>query len=413
MDELLTADEMAELLPDSLGLQDDARSRLLCTLGILMEFTDSDHGLTASAIRDVLEARSVSGKRPSEPSVLADIKALSESGFPSIKIERPSRGKAGGFKCQKAFLTDSQVRLLVNIVRTCKFITLEECRQLCNALEDLVSVYQQDKIVGEVYVDERPRPSEPDVYLAADVACQAINLNKKMGFGYCYNGLDGKEHLLAAPDGGNEFHETPISLIFSNGNYYLETWPEVPNESLPRKHYSRRLDRIRSPRLLDEDAESNSEIEALKRSVPRRITQTFDMFGDGIERYLFLKVSSLAANNVLARFGHACKFENLSKDANGNEYGFLLVAVQLSPTFYRWLCGFGNMVIIVRPVNELWARGGSWAKHAASKRPFEKLLEDYDAAVNGYITHLNSALSPYNELQSAKCASSNAYSVPN
>ena len=185
-------------------------------------------------------------------------------------------------------------------------------------------------------MDERPRPSEPDVYLAADVACQAINLNKKMGFGYCYNGLDGNEHLLAAPDGGNEFHETPISLIFSNGNYYLETWPEVPNESLPRKHYSRRLDRIRSPRLLDEDAESNSEIEALKRSVPRRISQTFDMFGDGIERYLFLKVSSLAASNVLARFGHACKFENLSKDADGNEYGFLLVAVQLSPTFYRW-----------------------------------------------------------------------------
>ena len=397
MDERLTMDEIAELLPSSLGVHDDARSRLLCVLAILAGFTDADHGLTASEIRDILEAKSGSGKRPSEPSVLADIKALSESGLPSIDINRPTRGKSDGFKCTRTFLTGAQVRLLINIVRTCKFISLDDCRQLCESLESLVSVYQQDRIVGEVYVDERPRPAEPDVYQAADVAAQAIELGKKIAFSYCYYGLDGKEHMLAAPDGGSEFRETPIALIFSNGNYYLETWPEAPNEELSRKHYSRRLDRIRKPRLLEDPAESNSEISRLKRSVPRRITQTFDMYGDGIERHLFLKVNALASNNVLARFGHACKFENIAKDDAGNEYGYLLVTVQLSPTFYRWLCGFGSMIQIARPMNELWARGGSWAKHPASKRTFESLLEDYEAAKEGYVCHLKEALSPYED----------------
>lgn len=397
MDSTMTIDEMAEMLPGSLGLQDDARSRLLCTLGILMQYTDSDHGLTATEIRDVLESRCESGKRPSEPSILADIKALSECGLPAIDIERPARGKSDGFKCAKAFLASAQVRLLVNIVRTCKFITLDECRQLCEALESLVSVYQQDRIVGEVFVDERPRPSEPNVFHAADVAAQSIELGKKMGFGYCYYGLDGKEHLLPAPGGGSEFQETPIALIFSNGNYYLETWPESPNEDLPRKHFSRRLDRVRNPRVLDADAECNKDIDALKRSVPRRIGQTFDMYGDGTERHLFLKVNALASNNVLARFGHACKFENIATDDAGNEYGYLLVTVQLSPTFYRWLCGFGSMILIARPVNELWARGGSWAKHPASKRSFESLLEDYEVAKDGYVRHLKEALSPYED----------------
>ena len=373
MENVMTTEEMAEMLPGSLGLQDDARSRLLCTLGILMQYTDSDHGLTAAEIRDVLESRCESGKRPSEPSILADIEALSENGLPAIDIERPTRGKSDGFKCTKAFLTSAQARLLINIVRTCKFITLDECRQLCEALESLVSVYQQDKIVGEVFVDERPRPSEPDVYHAADAAAQSIELGKKMGFEYCYYGLDGKEHLLPAPDGGSEFQETPIALIFSNGNYYLETWPESPNEDLPRKHFSRRLDRIRNPRVLDADAERNKEIDVLKRSVPRRIGQTFDMYGDGTERHLFLKVNALASNNVLARFGHACKFENITTDDADDEFGYLLVTVQLSPTFYRWLCGFGSMIQIVRPVNELWARGGSWAKHPASKCSFNSL----------------------------------------
>ena len=395
MNDLMTTNEMAELLPGSLGLQDDARSRLLCILAILMEFTDSDCGLTATEIRDILAARCESGKRPSEPSVLADIKALAENGLPVIEVERPARGKTDGFKCTKAFLTDAQVRLLINIVRTCKFITLDECRQLCDALEGLVSVYQQDRIVGEVYVDERPRPTEPDVFEAADVAAQSIELGKKMEFGYCYYGLDGKEHLLDAPGGGREFRETPIALIFSNGNYYLETWPETPNEHLPRKHFSRRLDRIRNPRILDAPAESNKDIDALKRSVPRRIGQTFDMFGDGVERHLFLKVNALASNNVLARFGHGCKFENVAKNGDGTEYGYLLVSVQLSPTFYRWLCGFGSQIQIVRPLNALWASGGSWAKHPASKRPFENLVEDYEAAKQGYVSHLKEALSLY------------------
>ena len=44
MDEPMTTEEMAGLLPGSLGLQDDARSRLLGVLGILMEFTDANHG---------------------------------------------------------------------------------------------------------------------------------------------------------------------------------------------------------------------------------------------------------------------------------------------------------------------------------------------------------------------------------
>ena len=43
MDEVLTTEEIAEMLPGSLGLQDDARSRLLCILGILMGFTDAVH----------------------------------------------------------------------------------------------------------------------------------------------------------------------------------------------------------------------------------------------------------------------------------------------------------------------------------------------------------------------------------
>lgn len=395
MKDKLTVDEMASLLPGSLATQDDARSRLLGVLGILIGFTDSDDGLTASEIRDVLERRSETGHRPSEPSILSDIAALSESGFPFLEIQRPGRGESGGFKCTKAFLTNAQVQLLINIVRTCRFISLDECNRLCESLESLVSVYQQDRMVGDVYVDERPRPSEPDVYQAAEIASQAIEQGKKISFAYSYYALDGKERLVATPEGRTEFHETPISLIYSNGNYYLETWPETVDAESSRKHFSRRLDRIRNPRLLEEAADANAEIDDLKRTVPRRISETFDMFGDGIERHLFLKVNALASDYAFARFGHGCRFENISTAPDGTKYGYLLVSVQLSPTFYRWLCGLGTWVEIVRPKDELWVRGGSWAKHPAAKKSYRSLLKDYEAAVEGYVAHLKKALSPY------------------
>ena len=145
--------------------------------------------------------------------------------------------------------------MLINIVRTCKFITDEECENLCEALESMVSIYEQDKIVEEVYIDERSRPQGQDVYKAAEVASEAMKLGKKISFEYCYYGLDGKEHLVKKTDGSAVFTETPISLVFSYGNYYLETWPEEQADEEHRLHFDRRLDRMRNPRVSEEMAD--------------------------------------------------------------------------------------------------------------------------------------------------------------
>ncbi len=393
----LTPEDIADLLPPNLNA-DDSRSRLLCVLETLLEFTDKNHGLTAKELQEVLRLRSRDQKAPSETSVLADIKAIIEHGSPAIKIFRPSRGQAGGFKCEKAYLTESQIMLLTSIVRTCKFISIEDCRDLCEGLAGLLSPYAQDRVVGDVFVDERPRPSAPDVYTAADRASEAIRGEKKISFEYIYYGLDGDAHRMTTPGGVSVFVETPLSLIFSNGNYYLETWADVDDkEGASGLLRTRRLDRMKNVVVTEEDAAESPMIENLKATVRDRTIETFDMLGDGVSRCLFLRVNSRASNYVFTRFGHKSVFENIIRDENGEEFGFIKVSVQLSPTFYRWLLGMAKDIKITKPKSELWFKGGSWSLTSRNEKTYEEALEDYDVAVQGYLAFLKEAASIYEE----------------
>lgn len=391
-------EELADCIPGDAGRLDGARSRLLGVQEIMRTLTDSDHGLTVAEIRGILRFRNwQSCKLPSEPAILEDLHVLSESDLSSLVIETPSRGTNAGFRCLRTALSSAQVRLLINMVRTCKFITLEECRELCEALENMISIYQQDTIVEDVVIDERIRPSQPDAFTAADIAAQAIRTKRKIAFQYCYRGLDGREHLIEGTNGTTTFIETPIALVFSFGNYYLETWPADVDLGSVRKHRSRRLDRMRSPELIDEPAEDNDEIRRLKESVADRTAQTFDMLGDGISRTIFLRVNASASNVVYDRFGHDLIFEHVMEYENELSIGYACVNVQLSPTFYRWLFGMGDSIEIVKPINELWALDGSWGALTYMKS-IDALVEDYEAALKGYAKQFIVASRPYHDL---------------
>ena len=89
--------DMADDLPGIVGVDGDARSRLLCVMEILNTHTDEKRGLTAKEIAQVLMNRSDSGNLPSEPTVLADIHAIARNKPNGMEISIPEQGKSGGF----------------------------------------------------------------------------------------------------------------------------------------------------------------------------------------------------------------------------------------------------------------------------------------------------------------------------
>ena len=374
--------DMEELLPSRIGESGSMKSQMLLIVELLRTFTDEDHGLSSKEIRDVIELRT--GKRPSEQKVLSDIHELADNAPFGMCIEIPSRGESKGFRCTKTFISSAQARLLINMVRTCKFITPEQRHDLCKSLHDMVSYWQQDEIVESVDVDERELPTNQDVFGAADVAYEAIKKGKKVAFRYAMRNAWGKEYYQKTPDGEEEFEETPIALVFSFGNYYLETWSEEAN-----KRFSRRLDRIRQPRVSDTVAVQSFDIWRLRRTTQERMSQQFDMWGDDITRELFLFVRDGGINYAYDRFGPNIKFRQIGQDGQS---GYLCVRVQLGPTFYRWLFGMQGAITLAKPQSELWV--GLFRNDLPNGlKPLKELIEDYEVAKEGLNKMLNMAFS--------------------
>ena len=389
MDDTISLDEQASWLLSELPKASDVRARLLCELEILRKLTDENHGLTAKEIAEILSYRSEDGKKPSEPTILDDLHALENCPVGALSASNPGIGKNDGFKNSSSFLTPAQVRLLMNMAGASRFIGRNDSRELISGLNDMLSYYEEDDIYDQVHVDRRVPQQSLDVFGACDVIAHAIKTGRKIEFEYINRDFKGQEHSVLPHV--KTFVETPINLVYSFGHYYVETWYDGHSRPLVR-----RLDRIRNPKVSAEKAAENEQIEECRATIDERLPQSFDMF-PGKPAELFLKVNKVRINEMYNRFGSDCVFENCTKSHETGEVeeGYLRVTVQLSPTFYRWLFGFGDMVKIVKPYSSLWAVAGSWANLPTANRPFEDLVSDYETAVEGYKRQLAKIIAAY------------------
>ena len=372
-----TAEDMESFLPPEMGSSGSNKSIILLIAELLRTFTDEEHGLSVDEIRDVIELRT--GKRPSENKVLDDIHELAENKPFGTSIEIPARGETKGFRCTKTFIASDQARLLINMVQTCKFITPDQRHDLCEALHGMVSYWQQDEIVESVCADERELPTHQDVFSAADIAYRAIREGKKLSFSYAQRDLYGNEFLIPNGERGYVFEETPIALVFSFGNYYVETWEEERG-----KRFARRLDKIRDAKVSNADALIDENVQRLRDTVQERLSQTFDMWGDDRPRTLFLRVKGRGIGYTYDRFGPSIKFRNVDQL---EESGYLCVSIQLGPTFYRWLFGMRGLVTIEKPVSTMWVSQFVEDNQDVTK-PFDELVADFERALYGFWEHL-------------------------
>lgn len=369
-----SAEEIACDLPTGAGAGRGTKAQLLLVAEILRLFTDEDHGLTADEIREVVGIRT--GRTPTAAKVRDDIHALADSSLFGMDVFIPKRGEAGGFRCRKTFLSSEDARLAINMVRTCKFVTRQQRDRICEELFGMVSYYQQDSISRSVVVDERDLPSSPDVFAAAEAFSAAIESGRMLEFQYAARGLDGNEHLSENPQGdGNVFAETPISLIYSFGSYYAETWLGSAEHG---KRMLRRLDRIKNASVSMSPAVESEVIDELRQTVQARIGQTFDMFDGGETRDLFLRVSAWAARYVYDRFGHKTRFEYISENES---YGYVHIRVKPAATFYRWLFGMGDQIVLVRPEGTLWEEAFWDGADRGRHKTHEELVADYEYAI--------------------------------
>lgn len=384
-----TIQEMAEDLPDGAAECSGMKAQMLLVAEIMRLFTDETHGLTADEMRRVIGEKT--GRTPTAAKVRDDIHTLASAKAFGMDVSIPSRGENAGFRCRKTFLSSEQARLAINMVRTCKFVTQKQRDDICEALFEMVSYYQQDDIARSVVVDERELPQSPevDVFSAAEAFSSALEMGKMISFKYAARGLDGKEKLARNPlDGSCVLEETPVALVFSFGNYYAETWFGDANDG---RRMTRRLDRMRETMITDTPSVSSPVIERLRSTVQQRIGQTFDMFGEGKTRDLFLKVNAWSARYIYDRFGHGVKFEHV---ANDGSCGYIHIQVKPAQTFYRWLFGMGNQITLAKPKGTIW-EDAFWGDSPETRKTHDALVHDYEYALKGMKKQLLESAAAY------------------
>ena len=294
MSRTIPDDEIESRLAPGVGKDPSSRARLLAVLEILRVFSDEQDGLTAGEIARIIGRRS--GKAPSENTVLEDLKALAENPPFGIEIKAASKGDKKGFRCVQRLVTPDEAAVLVNLVKTCKYLSPAQRNSLSGKLIEAMPPEKQDDVVETVYVDERQTSSFTDVFQTANTASRAIREGHMVSFRTCSHLMNGTVSK------GGVLTEAPVALIYSFGHYYLKTWaPSVGDES--ERVNLRRLDRMVDVSLGGK-VKDKGRISQLSREVVRETSEKFDMYGDGTCRTLFLRVEGSHAKYVYDAFGH-------------------------------------------------------------------------------------------------------------
>lgn len=382
------AKEYADFLSDDLSCE-DGRQRILCVIEILRTLTDSEHALSNAEIRSVLQARFGEQYAPAENTIAGDLHAIASSGCFDLEVHTTPAGTW----CESKSLEPKKVRLLLNAVQASRFLTTEQSADLQESLFGLVSRHQEEALEGQVLVDQRTRKSYQAVFDTCDIIERAIRAGRKIEFEYAYNDYDGKPIALEADAGGTLRVETPIALIFSENNYYLESYSAVPWRHGSKVMRSR-VDRMYKVSVSSRRADNNDEVREAKRTAERRLQESFDMV-DGTSRTVFLRVRADCTNVMFDRFGFGLKFAQFS-GKRGDVCATAVTCVRLNEafTFYRWLSSAGDGIVMVCPASEVDMRTGPWSEMLCDI-DYETVAEDYRRLKAGYLDYLAKARSAY------------------
>ena len=152
----VTAEEVDRLLPAHVGKKPSnenkpisTRERLLSVSEVLRVFSDKEEGLTAKEIARIIGLRS--GCTPSENSVLRDLRALFENPPLGIEIKPAFKGDKRGFRCVQGFVSPDEAAVLVNLVKTCKYLSPDQRKALSEKLIEAMPEWKRDDVVGTVF----------------------------------------------------------------------------------------------------------------------------------------------------------------------------------------------------------------------------------------------------------------------
>lgn len=291
---------------------------------ILREYTDEHHSLSIAELTEKLAAYGINVERKT---LYADLECLQLANL-DIHV---TKGRGNRYALVSREFELPELKLLVDAVQSCKFISKRKSETLIKKLEGLTSVHEAKRLSRQVFIYRRVKTENERVYYTIDTLNDAIADGKKVRFRYFEYAPNKRPRLKS---NGNFYVVSPHALCWDDENYYLIcTYPARQGLT----HF--RVDKIQDIALLEESADKPPE----DFDLAQYSRQIFHMFG-GPECRAALRFDNSLIGVAIDRFG-----QDIPVRPDGEDRFITYVNVTKSPTFYGWMFQLGDKAEILSP----------------------------------------------------------------
>lgn len=305
---------------------ENQKQKLLYIAQYLMEQTDERHAVSTPQLIEYLASQGIKAERKS---IYNDIDTLNDFGMDIIRSDE----HRGGYMLASRPFELAEVKLLVDLVQSSKFITEKKSRELIGKLETLTSKHDAKAMHRQVEIMGRSKTMNENIYYNVDIVHSAIHQNVKIRFHYFDWDVNKKMHLR---HDGAWYEVSPWRLTWDDENYYLIAFDESANKI---KYY--RVDKIVDISLTETERVGKEAFENIDMASFSK--KTFGMFA-GNEKTVRLRCDNSLTGVIVDAFG-----ADVSLRPDGNNHFIARMDVVVSSQFFGWLAGLGARVEIISP----------------------------------------------------------------
>lgn len=300
--------------------------KLLYVLQMLEEETDENSGLTMNDILERLEEKGISAERKS---IYRDMEVLRDFGLQIYTLpHRPVE-----YTLSRQGFTLPELNLLLDSVQSNRFLDERTSEELEEKIRNMASVKDRARLNDRIHAIGRIKSTNESVFHNIEVIHEAMKLKRKVQFSYFKRDNELKPSQMYD---GKIYVQTPVSIVFVNGFYYLVTWNDFFENF---NQY--RLDRMRLVMVSEEPATRNEQI--ANYEFQDSSWYSFGMFrGEPVRAKLLVKEGLM--DTVYDRFGDSMIVKPLKEGS-----AEVTVSVHMSQMFFGWIAGLNGGVTILGP----------------------------------------------------------------
>lgn len=305
---------------------ENQKQKLLYIAQYLMENTDETHAVSTPQLIEYLNSQGIKAERKS---IYNDIDTLNEFGMDIIRSDE----HRGGYMLASRPFELAEVKLLVDLVQSSKFITEKKSRELIGKLETLVSKHNAKAMRRQVEILGRSKAHNENIYYNVDMVHSAISQNVKIRFHYF--DWDVNKNMKLRHDGA-WYEVSPWKLTWDDENYYLMAFDDKTKEI---RFY--RVDKIVDISLTEISREGKDNFNNIDMAAFSK--KTFGMFA-GEEKIVRLCCENSLTGVIIDTFG-----TEVALRKQDDTHFIARAEVEVSPQFFGWLAGLGARVEIISP----------------------------------------------------------------